>query len=128
MTQYELAVLYHPDLEIDLDKAEAKVSGLIEKAGGKITSTDNWGKQKTAYPVEGQAYAVYVIYEFELDGEHIAELNNQLNITDEVIRFLITKPDLKARAKAEAMREARDKRLAKVSAENADSDESEEEL
>ena len=51
------------------------------------------------------------------------QLNNVLNITDEVIRFLISKPDLKAIAKAEAMKVSRDKRIAL----QGDSDDDEEE-
>ncbi len=123
MTQYEMAILYHPDLEIDLEKAEKKVTGLVEKAGGKIVETDNWGKRKLAYKIAGHDFAVYVFYTIELDGTKLSGINDTLNITDEVIRFLITKPDLKAQAKAEAMRESRDKRLAKLDDGSDDSDE-----
>ena len=104
MEQYELAVLYHPDLEIDLEKATAKVEKLIAAAGGTVEKTDNWGKRKMAYKINGQEHAVYVIYTMQVPGAAISKLNDQLNITDEVIRFLITKPDLKKAAKAEALR------------------------
>lgn len=127
MNQYELAVLYHPDLEIDLEKAEAKVTGLVSKLGGKVVNTDNWGKKKTAYPVEGHEHAVYVFYEIELEGAHVSELNDTLNITDEVIRFLITKPDFKARKKAEEMAAKRDKRQANNKDESDDEESDEDE-
>lgn len=117
--QYELAVLYHPDLEIDLEKAEKQVEKLVSDAGGKITDTDNWGKRKLAYKIGTHEHAVYVFYTADLPGEGVSTLNNALNITDEVIRFLITKVDHKAIAKAEAMKANRDKRV-------ANSDESEE--
>lgn len=128
MNKYELAVLYHPDLEIDLEKAESKVVELIKKLGGSVSNTDNWGKKKTAYKVEGHEHAVYVFYEIELAGSQVSELNNTLNITDEVIRFLITRPDFKARAKAEEMAAKRDKRHANNkddSDDEADSDDEE---
>lgn len=124
--QYELAVLYHPDLEIDLEKAEAQVTKLVKDAGGKITATDNWGKRKLAYKIAGHEHAVYVFYTLELPGGGVKQLNNALNITDEVIRFLITKPDLKAIAKAEAMKVSRDKRLANAGDADDDEDESDE--
>ncbi len=101
-SQYELAVLYHPDLEIDLDKAEGKVTKVITDNGGKVENTDNWGKRKTAYPVKGHEHAVYVFYTFSMPGENITKLEGVLNITDEVIRFLVTKPDAHAIAKAAA--------------------------
>lgn len=112
MDQYELAVLYHPDLEIDLEKASGRVEKLIADAGGKITETDSWGKRKLAYAIAGHEHAVYVFYTLELPGQGVRKLNDALNIVDEVIRFLITKPDLKAIAKAEDMKANRDKRLA----------------
>lgn len=122
-SQYELAVLYHPDLEIDLEKAEKQVTKLVSDAGGTITATDNWGKRKLAYKIAGHEHAVYVFYTLEMDGAGVAKLNNALNITDEVIRFLISKPDLKAMAKAEAMKANRDKRIAKMGADDDTSDE-----
>jgi small subunit ribosomal protein S6 len=121
--KYELAVLYHPDLEIDLEKASKQVEKLVKDAGGKISETDNWGKRKLAYKIAGHEHAVYVFYTLELPGQGVRKLNDALNITDEVIRFLITKPDLKAIAKAEAMKQSRDKRLA----EQGDSEEPEDE-
>ncbi|MCA9346337.1 30S ribosomal protein S6 [Candidatus Saccharibacteria bacterium] len=122
MDKYELAVLYHPDLEIDLDKAEKQVEKLVKDAGGSIKETDNWGKRKLAYKIAGHDYAVYVFYTLELPGSGVSQLNNALNITGEVIRFLITKPDEKAIAKAEAMKVNRDKRLSKMSPEEAEAD------
>lgn len=104
MEQYELAVLYHPDLEIDLEKATSKVEKIIAAAEGKIVNADNWGKRKMAYKIANQEHAVYVVYTLELPAAGVKKINDQLNITDEVIRFLITKPDLKKAAKAEALR------------------------
>lgn len=102
MNQYEIAVLYHPDLEIDLDKAVTKVTKIVTDNGGKIVNSDNWGKRKLAYPIAKQDFAVYVIYTVEMPPTGVAKVESTLNITDEVIRFLITRPDLKAIAKAEA--------------------------
>jgi small subunit ribosomal protein S6 len=100
--QYEVAVLYHPDLEVDLTKAEERVTKIITDNKGKITATDNWGKRKLMYPIKKQEHAIYVFYTVEMPGESVKKVEATLNITDEVIRYLITKPDLKAIAKAEA--------------------------
>lgn len=113
MTQYELAVLYHPDLEVDLSKAEERVTKILTDNGGKIVSTDNWGKRKLAYSIKGNEHAVYVFYTVELPPASVAKVESTLNITDEVIRFLITKPDLKAQAKAEALKAKKAEQAAK---------------
>lgn len=104
MNQYEVAILYDPDLEIDLEKATARVEKIFTDNGGTITNIDNWGKRKLAYPIKKNESAVYVFYTIEFPAEGVQKVENILNITDEVIRFLVTKPDLKAIAKAEAAR------------------------
>lgn len=118
--QYEIAVLYHPDLEVDLTKAEERVTKILADNGGKITATDNWGKRKLAYPIAKNEHAVYVFYTVDMPGEGVKKVEGLLNITDEVIRYLITKPDLKAIAKAEAAREEKAAKLA-ARGEHADS-------
>jgi small subunit ribosomal protein S6 len=123
VNQYEIAVLYHPDLEVDLTKAEDKVKKIVADNGGKITATDNWGKRKLAYAIGGNEHAVYVFYAAELPPTSVQKVESLLNIATEVIRFLITKPDLKAIAKAEAKR----KELAEQAAKRGDRGESDEE-
>lgn len=123
MNQYEIAVLYHPDLEVDLTKAEDKVKKIIADNGGKITVTDNWGKRKLAYDIGGNEHAIYVFYTVELPGASVQKVESTLNIATEIIRFLITKPDLKVIAKAEARRQE----LAEQAAKRGDRGESDEE-
>ncbi len=126
MNQYEIAVLYHPDLEIDLEKATTKVEKIFTDNQGKVTHVDNWGKRKLAYPIKKNESAVYVIYSVDFPPETVRKVESTLNITDEVIRFLITRPDLKAIAKAEAMKAEKAKRAAERG-EAADSEEKTEE-
>lgn len=125
MTQYEIAVLYHPDLEVDLSKAEDRVKKIIADNGGKVTATDNWGKRKLAYSIKRNEHAVYVIYTVEMPGEGVQKLESTLNIVDEVIRFLITKPDLKAIAQAEALKAKKAEQAARRGDSGDSSDESE---
>lgn len=124
MTQYEIAVLYHPDLEVDLSKAEDRVKKIVTDNGGKVVSADNWGKRKLAYTIKRNEHAVYVFYTVELPGESVQKVESTLNITDEVIRFLITRPDLKAAAKAEALKA---EKAAKAAERGEDNKEKEEE-
>ncbi len=112
MTQYEIAVLYDPGLEVDLTKAEERVKKIVTDNGGKVTATDNWGKRKLAYKISCNEHAIYVFYTVELPPEAVQKVESTLNITDEVIRFLITKPDLKAIAKAEAQKAEKAKKAA----------------
>ena len=104
MKPYELTVLLHPDLEIDVDAPIAKVEKLIAAADGKVTAKDNWGKRRLAYPVKKQQFGVYVYFEVELPTDKVRQLESQLLITEEVIRFLLVgslvlqRPATKAKA------------------------------
>lgn len=126
ISQYEIAVLYHPDLEVDLTKAEERVTKIITDNGGTITATDNWGKRKLLYTIKKLDHAVYVFYTVDMPGEGVKKVESTLNITDEVIRYLITKPDLKKIAKAEAAKAEKAKKAAERG-DSADSDEKDEE-
>ena len=98
MKEYELTVLIHPDLEVDLDAPLTKVRDLVTSNGGEIVSEDNWGKKKLAYRINNQDFAVYVYMDVKLPADAPLKISNTLNITDEVIRYLLVKVDEKGRA------------------------------
>jgi small subunit ribosomal protein S6 len=110
---YELVVLLHPDLEIDLEKPLTKLRQIIKDNKGEIVKEDSWGKRKLAYRINGEDFAMYVYLELSLPAESVKKLQSTLNITDEVLRYLLTAVDVKAKAaqaeleaKAEAREEA----------------------
>lgn len=126
MNVYEIAILFDPGLEVDLDKATNKVEKIFTDNGGEVTNVDNWGKRKLAYQIKKQDQAIYVFYSVELPGESIRKVESVLNITDEVIRFLVTRPDLKAIAKADAEKARKAEQAAKRG-DSEDKDDEEEE-
>lgn len=93
MRDYELTVLIHPDLEMNIEPATTKVKELIEKHGGKIVTEENEGKKHLAYPIKKQEYAVYCFYNVQLPPSAPAKIESALNITDEVIRYLLVSVD-----------------------------------
>ena len=105
MKEYELTVLFHPDLEVNLEPATAKVEKLIADHGGKIIKSEEEGKKRLAYAISGQEFAVYYYYELELPAEAPAKISSVLNITDEVIRYLLVKADERKNKVEEAKQE-----------------------
>ncbi len=98
MREYELTVLIRPDLEANLDTVLGKVKQLIADNGGSVKAEDNWGKNRLAYSIKGEDFAVYVSMDVELPADAPLKISNALNISDEVIRYLLVKIDHKARA------------------------------
>lgn len=93
MRLYEIAVVLHPDLEIDLDSASAKVEKIISAAKGKIVKKDNWGKRKLAYKIKKQDWGIYIFYQVELEPTAVAKIDSSLRITEEVMRYLVVSLD-----------------------------------
>ncbi len=89
MRHYEVAVVLHPDLEIDLEPTTKKIEKIIEEFGGKITNKDNWGKKKLAYKINKQDWGIYVFYQVDIEPSKVRSINDRLRITEEVMRYLI---------------------------------------
>ncbi len=86
---YELMVLLHPDLEIDVEAPINKIEGLIEAAGGKVAKRDNWGKKRLAYKIARQDFAIYVYFEVQLEPTKVRSLEDNIGILEEVLRHLV---------------------------------------
>ena len=106
MKDYELSILFHPDLEMNLDPVVDKIKKLIEGNGGKITKEEDDGKKRLAYSIAGQDVAVYYFFDVELPAEAPAKISSVLNITDEVLRYLLVRVD-ERKAKMAARRKVK---------------------
>jgi len=97
MKEYELIVLIHPDLEVDIEAPLVKVRNLITSFGGSIVSENNWGKKRLAYRIKNEDYAVYVYFDVSLPADALLKISNTLNISDDVLRYLLVTVDVKNR-------------------------------
>ena len=97
MKEYELTVLIHPDLEVDIETPLTKIRSVITSAGGSIVSEDNWGKKKLAYRIKKEDFAVYVYFDIKLPAYAPLKISGIFNITDEILRYLLVKVDEKDR-------------------------------
>ncbi|MDR0957162.1 MAG: 30S ribosomal protein S6 [Candidatus Nomurabacteria bacterium] len=117
INEYELVVLFRPELESKMDAPLAVVSKLIADNGGKITAEDDWGRREMAYRIAGEAHAIYRVYTLELPSTAPAKIDGVLNITDGVIRHLLTRVDQKAKT---VLAEEAAKRAARKEADEAE--------
>lgn len=109
MKEYELTVLIHPDLEMDIEKPLGKVRDIIKANGGEVVKETSWGKKKLAYRIKGEDFAVYVHMEINLPPTSLDKLSNTFNITDEILRYLVVKTDEKIKAKLAASKARQEK-------------------
>lgn len=73
-----------------------KVADIIKDNGGTVTKEQNLDKQKFAYPIKGQSHGYYFLYEFDLPTDKLINLNRILHLTNEVLRFIIVKKQIKS--------------------------------
>lgn len=67
----------------------AKFSGLI-KENAENVEVDEWGKRKLAYDINYESEGYYVVYKFDSKPDFPAEFERVINITDGVLRSLVT--------------------------------------
>ena len=96
-SEYELVVLFRPEFEAKMETPLKTVAKIIVDAGGKITAEDDWGRRELAYKIAGETHAIYRVYTLDLPAAAPNKISEVLNITSDVIRYLLTKVDPKAR-------------------------------
>jgi small subunit ribosomal protein S6 len=91
MRNYELGCISDPELDAQAQSdLEAKVSSRIEAAGGKMHKVDRWGKRRLAYPIKKHTDGYYVFYQMELPPQAAIEIERDLRLNENVLRFLLT--------------------------------------
>ena len=84
--KYEAVVVFSLKNGEDAVKAlVAKFSDLI-KEHGTLVDVDEWGARKLAYETDGY----YVVYSFDCKPDFPMEFERIINITDGVLRSLVT--------------------------------------
>ncbi len=86
---YEITLLVSPETqEMDVQKLVAKLQNQIAQKGGRIFSTDMWGKQRLAYPIGKFEFGFYTTLVFSYPTTEIAELTRDIKLIPEVIRYM----------------------------------------
>lgn len=75
---------------------EEAIAAVVEKfqklieANGEVNKVEEIGKKRLAYPIMKMSEGYYVLIDFTSNPDFPKELDRIFNITDEVIRSLIT--------------------------------------
>ena len=88
LREYETIFLVHPDLAEDqVDKLVERMRGIAHREGGKVLKISNWGKKKTAYEVKKHLRAIYIHVLYLGDSKIVSELERNLRMTDDVMKY-----------------------------------------
>ena len=112
MRTYELMFVVDPRVsDEDVVTMTNDYKNLITAAGSQITSEENWGRRKLAYPIEKVHKAHYVLMNIECDNETLAELEHSFKFSDAVLRHLIIKMPKAHTAPSPMMKEEKSKSM-----------------
>jgi small subunit ribosomal protein S6 len=92
MRRYELMLVVRPDAPDDRVQAVLdRVTRSITGGEGQIVKVSPWGRRRLAYQIGQHREGSYYIILFDAPSEVVAELERGLNITEEVMRHLVTR-------------------------------------
>ena len=93
MNRYEMIYIIDTGLEEAARKELIeKVSALISANGGEIEKVDEtWGKRRLAYAIDYKTEGWYVLVTFKAPAELPRELERNLQINENVLRYLVVK-------------------------------------
>lgn len=88
---------------VRLDTDEATINGAIDQVRawveadelGQITKIDRWGRRKMAYEIKKQREGYYVLMDAQIEPKALVEIEVNLNISENVLRYLIVRKEEK---------------------------------
>jgi small subunit ribosomal protein S6 len=92
--KYELVYVVSPEASDEqVAELHTQVEAIVQRIGGQIEKTDNWGRRKLAYEIGRHKEGTYVLEVINGGGELMKEIDRRLKVTDLVIRHLVVRVD-----------------------------------
>lgn len=94
MAFYETVFMARQDLtDAQIKSLIEGYSKIIKDAGGKVHKTEHWGIRSLAYKINKASRAHYILIESDVSGDAIHEMERQMRINEDVIRYLTIKQE-----------------------------------
>jgi small subunit ribosomal protein S6 len=86
--EYETIYLMRPDVTKEsAGKIASRIDEVVKKQGGQMTLVETWGRRQLSYTVRRCKRAVYVCLKYIGASGLVAELERNLRMLDDVIKF-----------------------------------------
>jgi small subunit ribosomal protein S6 len=107
--QYEIVYILAPTAsEQETADVQAQVESAVQRFGGTVEKTENWGRRKLAYEIGRHKEGTYVLHVVNGPGEMVREIERRLRVFDYVVRYLVVRvdEDLRMAERSQAKRKA----------------------
>ena len=92
--EYETIYIVQPSVAADkLRNINDRVRKIIQDDTGQLIAVENWGKRKLAYEIRKQFKGIYLYWRYLGGSELVAEIERNLRMLDDVIRYQTVKVD-----------------------------------
>lgn len=89
MNKYEILYILASNLDEAVKEAQIeKYSALVTANGGEVESVNKWGNKRFSYEIDGKNDGYYVLMNFTAKSDLPQEIERQMKISDEVIRYM----------------------------------------
>jgi len=94
MALYEHVFLARQDLaQAQVDALAELATKIVDDNQGKVVKAETWGLRSLAYRIAKNRKAHYVMLEIDAPTGVVAELERQLGINEDIIRFMTVRVD-----------------------------------
>lgn len=96
MRRYEMMLIVSDTLEEDdalavFDRAKQ----VLSEEGGELVDEAWWGKRRFAYEIDKRTHGFYGVLDMTATHDAVVEMERQLRLRDEVVRFKTTRPEIR---------------------------------
>ncbi|MHA1597250.1 MAG: 30S ribosomal protein S6 [Alphaproteobacteria bacterium] len=94
MAYYESVFIARQDISAtQVEGLTETFTKVIGDQGGKIANTESWGLRALAYKINKNRKGHYVLMNIDAPGEAIHEMERQMRINEDVLRYMTIKVD-----------------------------------
>ncbi len=105
MNHYETVFILNPVLsETQIKETVKKYEDFLVSKGAKMVTKEDWGLKKLAYPIQNKKSGFYHLFEYQVDGEVIENLELDFRRDERFMRYLTVSLDKHAVSWAERRR------------------------
>jgi small subunit ribosomal protein S6 len=92
--KYELVYVVSPEAtDEQVTELHTQIEAVVQKMGGQLEKTENWGRRKLAYVIGRHKEGTYVLEVILGGGDLMKEIDRRLKVVDHVIRHLVVRVD-----------------------------------
>ena len=93
VSNYEAMFLIGQGAGSQLTEVIASIRQMIERAGGRLISMKKWDERRLAFEIDKQKRALYILAYFSAPTVNIVQIERGTNLSEQIMRVLITKAD-----------------------------------